>query len=298
VESSAFSVRGDFPLSSGISTITAGGGRSAASSGDDGGDWLRVAIYAPAERAGSQYTPGKGNPEGRAPAGGWPANWTFLTNDTDNLPASQDNIDILKICMTDNANYIFFKIVVENVTNNMDSNDQWNFYFKTNDSTNNNFDVWYRLSLTVNNSATPTFNSALYMYMGANNPPDRSDFTLINESHNGTGNSSDGTAYGYWFDRANLSVNFYVVKSKIYGNMLGPGNTTRVYADTWYIRNNGRWNRADRAPNRSQTVGYTMVPEFQDIIAPVAGSILVYVILRRRRSGLSATHRSRSLSNC
>jgi hypothetical protein len=123
------------------------------------------------------------------------------------------------------------------------------------------------------------------MYTGNNNPPARSDFTVVNESHNGTGNSSDGTAYGYWFDRANLSINFYVVKSKIYGNLLGPGNTTRVYADTWYIRNNGRWNRADRAPNRSQTVNYTMVPEFQDIIAPVAGSVLVYVIIRRRKSG-------------
>jgi lipopolysaccharide/colanic/teichoic acid biosynthesis glycosyltransferase len=91
--------------------------------------------------------------------------------------------------------------------------------------------------------------------------------------------------YGYLFDKANNSVMFYVVKSQIYGNLLGPGNTTRVYSDTWYTDKNNRWRNYDRAPNGNRLGSYTMVPEFQDILVPVVGSVLVFIFLRRTASG-------------
>jgi hypothetical protein len=85
--------------------------------------------------------------------------------------------------------------------------------------------------------------------------------------------------YGYLFDKANNSVMFYVVKSQLYGNLLGPGNTTRVYADTWWIDNHNRWRQYDRGPAGGRLGNYTMVPEFQQILLPVIGSILVFIRL-------------------
>lgn len=280
---SALSVDGSFPMGSDLAAIAAGRGRSASALEDDGADWLHVAVSAPAKKVSGKYEPGRGIPGGRAPSGGWPANWTFLTNDSDNLAANMDNLDILKLCMTDNSSYIYFSMKVENIGNNVDVNDQWNFYFKSNNNaTNGSRNMWYRLSLTVTNAAAPyTFNSALSSYTGSNSPPDRDDFTTVNESHNGTGNSTDGTAYGYMFDRTNGTIYFYVVKSQIYGNLLGPGNTTQVYADTWYVRKNHRWDRADRSPNRARTVDYQMIPEFQQILLPIAGVIFIFTILKR-----------------
>jgi len=180
----------------------------------------------------------------------------------------------------DNANYLYFKISLENLST-LYLNDEWDFYFKTNDSPNNNQDMWYRFSLRVTNITSPTFTSTLYSYTGNHNPPDRDDFTTVNETHAGTGNSTDGTMYGYLFDKANNSVMFYVVKSQLYGNLLGPGNTTRVYADTWYIDNHNRWRQYDRGPPGGRLGNYTMVPQFGEIVVPVAGTIAVFFLSRR-----------------
>jgi len=136
------------------------------------------------------------------------------------------------------------------------------------------------VSLRVTNTATPTFNSTLYSYTGNHNPPDRGDFTTVNESSVNTGNSTDGTAYGYYFDRANDTIYFYVVKSQIYGNLLDPGDSTLVYADTWYVNNRHQWRNYDKQPGRPKS--YTMVPEFSDIIAPLAGTVALFALLKRR----------------
>jgi hypothetical protein len=297
IASSALEARGSFPMSSGIVSVVRSGGRSSAEAAASDGDWVRVAMMTPAGSKLSGIYGQEGGADGRAPTGGWPTNWTRIANDSNNAGPPYVEIDIINMSMTDNSNYIYFKLCLENLSS-LDVNDEWNIYFKTNDDSNNNRDRWYRLTLRVTNATAPTFTSTLYSYIGNNNPPDRGDFSSVNETHAGTGNSTDGTMYGYLFDKANNSILFYGVKSQLYGNLLAPGRTTRVYADTWYVNNHNRWRNYDRSPNGGGTGSYTMVPEFQDIIAPLAGMLIVYIFLSRTsgRPGRRGS-RARSRSN-
>jgi tetratricopeptide (TPR) repeat protein len=280
IVSSALMAEGSFPMFSGLVPVVHGGGRAAPPESGTDGKWVQVAMMARMGGILSGTYGQAGSEDGRAPPGGWPASWTRVTNDSNNAGQDFQDLDIFNLSMMDNSNCLYFKIGLQDLST-LYVNDEWNFYFKSNDSTNNNLDMWYRLSLRVTNVATPTFTSTIYSYTGNHNPPDRGDFMSVNETHAGTGNSLDGTMYGYQFDAANDCILFYAVKSQIYGNLLAPGNTTRVYADTWWVDNHNRWRNYDRSPNGGNTGSYTMVPEFQDIIAPVAGSVLVYVILRR-----------------
>ncbi|MEM2870175.1 MAG: tetratricopeptide repeat protein [Thermoplasmata archaeon] len=273
VESTAISVSGDFPLASELAAIAPGRGRGGWEA-EEG--WLVVALPSPCQLVPAEFESGLRDP-GRGPSGGWPSSWTWLTNDSDNKGASFKDIDILSLWMYDDSNYIYFKINLEDLAT-LYINDEWNFYFKTNDSSNNNYDMWYRVSLRCTSTATPSFSSSLSSYTGSGTP-DRGDSWTVNETN--TGNSTlDGTMYGYWFDQQNDSVMFYVSKSSIYGNLLGPGNTTSVYADTWYYSNN-KWRRYDRAPGANKLLDYTMIPEFGEILAPVAGSMILFALLRR-----------------
>jgi hypothetical protein len=272
-------------MSSGDVPIVRGGGRSASEPAGVDDNMVRVAIMTPAgSRLSGIYRPEAGA-DGRAPTGGWPTKWTRVTNDSNNHGQDFQDIDIYNLSMMDNSNHIYFKIGLQNLST-LYVNDEWNFYFMANDNaTNNSRDMWYRLTLRVTNATAPTFTSTLYSYSGGNYPPDRGDFTTVNETHSGTGNSTDGTMYGYWFDKTNNSVLFYVVKSQLYGNLLGPRNTTMVYADTWWVDDHNRWRNYDRAPNGSRLGSYTMIPEFQDMLVPVVGSVLVFIFLRRAASG-------------
>jgi hypothetical protein len=278
VGTTAIGVRGVFPAASDNSTISGGRGRGA--TGTDDRDTLGVAIAVRSDTVPGTYLPGRSSSGGRAPSGGWPSNWTLLTNDSNNRGSDFEDIDIFKIFMMDNSSYMYFKMNLQNLTN-LYVNDEWNFYFKTNDSSTNKYDQWYRVSLRVTNTSVPQFNSSLSNYQGSNNPPGRSDFTSVNETKANGGASYDGTLYGYYFDKTNNTILFWVSKS-IGGNLLGPGNTTRVYADTWWVDSQNRWRNYDRAPNGNNVSTYTMVPEFQDILVPVAGSVLVFVVLRGR----------------
>jgi hypothetical protein len=284
VDSNAILTNGSFPMVSERATIAATGGRSTDEAPVDD-DQLPVSMYIRAKTVAGKYEPGNGTAQGRAPTGGWPEHWTFLTNDSDNVGNDYDDLDIRHLYMNDTSTYIYFNISLESMAN-LHVNDEWNFYFKTYDAPNNINDMWYRVSLrciNTTNSSAPNFNATLSSYTGSASPPDRSDTWTTNETITNGTNSSDGNAFGYLYDKANLSVLFYVKKASIYGNLLDPGDNTSVYADTWYTDKKGRWSKADRAPNRnSRTITYTMVPEFQDILLPVAGSFLVFVVLRDR----------------
>jgi len=277
VATSALGIDADFPLGSSTPSISSGGGRAA--SGPEESGTLSVSYYVPKSRVAGKYEPGRGGDAGRAPSGGWPSSWTTLTTDSENK-GKPDELDITSIAMADNSNYIYFCITVQDISSISD-NDEWNFYFKTNDSSNNNFDMWYRLTLRVTDAADPEYNSSLSSYIGNANPPDRDNTWTINETHISSGNSSDQTAYGFNLDPATNSVLFYVSKSSIYGNLLGAGNTTKAYSDTWYTDNN-KWKKADRGPDGKKLNDYTMVPEFQDILLPVAGSVLAFAVIRNR----------------
>ncbi|MGQ9583121.1 MAG: hypothetical protein ACUVV6_06365, partial [Thermoplasmatota archaeon] len=293
--SSAISVSGAFPISSGLATIQSGRGRGVREPGEEegGGSWLSVATPSRCQLVPGDYE-SEGGSRGRAPSGGWPSNWTWLTNDSDNRGSSFKDIDIYSLWMYDDSSYIYFKIKLEDLAT-LYVNDEWNFYFKTNDSSSNNYDMWYRVSLKCTNTSTPSFNSSLSSYTGSDNPPTRGDSWTTNETH--TGNSTlDGSMYGYWFDQQNDSVLFYVAKSQIAGNLLGPGNTTKVYSDTWWYGSN-RWRRYDRAPRANQLLDYTMVPEFRELALPVVVSALVFALARRlsgtRGSGARRPGRAR-----
>ena len=276
VATSALGMDASFPLASSTPSISAGGGRVAAMPEDS--DTLSVSYYVPNSRVGGSYEPGRGGDAGRGPTGGWPGSWTLLTNDSQ-TGGPPDELDITSISMADNANYVYFKITVQDLSS-ISENDEWNFYFKTNDSSDNDFDMWYRVSLQVTDADDPLFGSSLSSYTGGGTPG-RGDFSTTNESKDDGSTSYDGTMYGYSFDAANDAVMFYVSKSSIYGNLLDPGNTSKAYADTWYIKSN-KWKNSDRGPDGAKLKDYTMVPEFQDVLLPVAGSVLVFVVLRDR----------------
>jgi hypothetical protein len=279
ISGNAVSVGGAFPLESALATIAMTGGRSAPGAGgpEDGG--LDISMYVRASRLGGDFEGGKGGSGGRAPSGGWPGSWTLVTNDTLNK-GKPDALDITSISMNDNSNYIYFQIKVEDLVD-LAVNDEWDFYVKVNDSTNNNFDSWYRLTLQVTDASTPKFSTSLSSYTGKQSPPGRDDGWTSNESTSNQGTSYDGTMFGYKYDSSTDTVQFYIVKSQIWGNLIGPGNSTSVYSDTWYTDSKGKWKNADRGPNGG-TKNYTMVPEFQEILLPVAGSVLVFVVLRGR----------------
>lgn len=277
VSSSAVAVDGSFPMQSSTPRIASGGGRSLA--GPAGDDTLSVSYYSRNSEASGPFENGRGAAGGRAPTGGWPANWTTLSNDSD-AGGPPDELDINSIAMTDNSNYIYFRIGVEDLSS-ISANDEWNFYFKTNDDANNNNDMWYRLSIRVTDPSTPQYNSTLYSYTGSSNPPTRGSSWTVNETHVTSGNSTDQTAYGFMLDPANDTILFYVAKSSLFGNLLGPGNSTQAYADTWYIKNN-KWKNADRGPNGNNVSTYTMVPEFSDVLLPAAGSVVLFSLFRYR----------------
>jgi hypothetical protein len=277
--SNAVSVEGAFPLESGLAAIAETGGRSSPGNGgpEDGG--LEVSMYVRAKRLGGNFEGGQGGAGGRAPSGGWPGSWTLVTNDTLNK-GKPDALDVTSISMNDNSNYIFFQIKVEDLAS-LAVNDEWNFYVKVNDSTNNNFDSWYKLTLQVTDASTPKFSTSLSSYTGKQNPPGRDDGWTSNESTSNQGTSYDGTMFGYQYDSSTDTVQFYIVKSQIWGNLIGPGNSTSVYTDTWYTDSKGKLKNADRGPNGG-TASYSMVPEFRDVLLPVAGSIVLFTLLRGR----------------
>jgi hypothetical protein len=288
VASSAIVVSGRFPLESETGVIAESGGRSSPGDGSPDPDLLSVSMYIQAKRLGGRFEPGEASSSGReGPTDGWPASWTLITNDSNNVGAQYDDLDIRHFSMQDNSNYIFFNISLDNMTN-LHVNDEWNCYFQTNsNSTNTSQNMWYRVSLRCVNSTAPYFNATLSSYTGSASPPVRGDTWTTNETLATKGNTSDGTAFGYWYDKTNNSVLFYVSKSQLWGNLLGPGNTTNVYSDTWYTNRRGNWNRVDRAPNNN-TSSYTMVPEFGDLLAPAAGVIVIHFAVARGRRGRRA----------
>ena len=286
----AIAVSGNFPIESSIAAISTPGGRASMDPGDADGEWLPVAIYTKASGMGGDYSQGdEGNAGGRAPSGGWPTDWTRLTNDSAGGDAGFEDIDIREINATDNSNYLYFKLKLEDLAT-LYVNDEWDIYFKTYDcSTDSDNDVWYRLSLRVTNIATPTFNSALSIHTGRQNPPDRGNTWTVNQSTANTGVSTDQTMYGYYFDQANDCIYFYVVKNQIFAPLLAPGKSTSVHVETWYIDNRGRWRQYDDHGPHS----YTMVPEFQELLLPIVGSVMTFALLRRRLGHGSTASRKR-----
>ena len=279
----AVSVNGTFPLVSETGVIAEGGGRSAPDDASPEPDMLHVSMYIRAKRLGGVYGSDDGASSGRSgPTGGWPSEWTLLTSDSNNLGSEYGEIDIRHLSMTDNSDYIYINISLQNMTN-LHVNDEWNFYFQTNsNSTDTSQDMWYRVSLRCVNDTAPFFNATLSSYVGNANPPGRGNSWTTNETSADEGYTTDGTAFGYWYDKTNTSLFFYVCKSRIWGNLLGPGNTTSVLADTWYTNSTDVWTRTDRTPNKS-TSSYTMVPEFGETLVPVAGVIVMYFAVGRVR---------------